>query len=78
MSLYSLVFKPLPCSGGSCQSSLASIYPTGHYSALLAPGNYTMWLYPSCKWSGCASAFQHPVTVIGGQQIVLNIDIAKQ
>ena len=80
ISQYSVVFDPLLCSGGSCQSgqrSLVPIYPSGHYSALLAPGNYTMWLYPSCKWNGCATAFQHPVTVMSGQQIVVNIDIAS-
>lgn len=80
ISLYSVRFDPLLCSGGSCQrgqGSLAPLYPSGHYSALLAPGNYTMRLYPSCKWSGCTTAFQHPVRVMSGQQIVLNIDITS-
>ena len=80
ISQYSVVFDPLLCSGGSCQGgqgSLAPIYPSGHYSALLAPGNYTVWLYPSCRWSGCATASQHSVTVLSGQQIVVNIDIAS-
>ena len=80
ISQYSVVFDPLLCSGGSCQGgqgSLAPIYPSGHYSALLAPGNYTVWLYPSCRWSGCDTAFQHSVTVLSGQQIVVNIDIVS-
>jgi hypothetical protein len=77
ISQYSLGFKPAPCPGGSCQSSLVPIYPSGHYAALLAPGNYLLWLYPSCNWSGCAAAFQNPVTVASGQQIVVNLDIAN-
>ncbi len=76
ISLYSVTFKPSPCTG-SCLVSLVSIYPSGHYSALLTPGNYSMGLDPSCKWSGCAKAFQNPVTVGSGQQIVVNVDIAS-
>jgi hypothetical protein len=77
ISQYSLGFKPASCSGGSCQSTLVTIYPSGHYAALLAPGSYTLWLYPSCKWSGCAAAFQNSVVVASGQQIVVNLDIAN-
>jgi len=78
ISLYSIVFDQLLCSGGSCQhgqGSLAPIYPSGHYSVILAPGNYSLSLYPVCEWHGCATAFQEPVTVVGGQQIVVNVDI---
>jgi hypothetical protein len=74
ISLYSVVFRPTPCSG-ACSGLLIPIYPSGHYSALLSPGNYTMGLYPSCKWSGCATSFQNPVTVDSGQQIVVNFDL---
>ncbi len=77
ISAYSVTFKPSPCIG-SCLERLIPIYPSGHYSALLAPGNYTMGLYPSCEWSGCAVAFQNPVALESGQQIVVNIDIANQ
>ncbi len=76
ISLYSVTFKPSPCTG-SCLENLVSIYPSGHYSALLAPGNYSMGLGPSCKWSGCGTAFQNPVAVVSGQQIVVNINIAS-
>lgn len=78
ISLYSVVFIPSVCLGNVCpgdQGSLAPIYPTGSYSALLAPGRYTVWLYPSCKWDECDTTFPQMVTVKADQQIVLNIDI---
>jgi len=78
ISKYSLVFKPSPCSGGSCEASIAPIYPSGHYTALLEPGNYTLGLLPSCRWSGCQAAFHRPVAVLSGQQIVVNIDIGNE
>jgi hypothetical protein len=74
LSDYALVFV-LQCSAEpACPVSLASIYPSGHYSILLNPGNYTVsWLIPSCRWVGCSSAFPQKVTVVGGMQVVLNI-----
>ena len=78
LSEYDLVFVRL-CAGrtSACPTTLVSIYPSGHYSALLDPGNYTVSsLYPSCPWAGCSSAFpSKEVTVIGGMQVVFNIDV---
>jgi hypothetical protein len=74
---YSLVFAPR-CAGApqSCETLMASIAPSGHYSILLDPGNYTVTgLYPSCPWPGCSTAFPKNVTVVGGMQIVYNFDI---
>jgi len=76
LSSYALVFVPQCSPGPNCPVSLASIYPTGHYSILLNPGNYTMsWLFPSCPWAGCSSAFPQKVTVVGGMQVSLDIDL---
>jgi hypothetical protein len=76
LSNYALVFVPQCSLGPNCLTSLANIYPTGHYSILLNPGNYTVfWLFPSCSWAGCSSAFPQKVTVVGGMQVVLNIDL---
>jgi len=76
LSSYALVFLPHCSSGPNCQATLAGIYPTGHYSILLNPGNYTVvWLYPSCPWAGCPAAFPQKVAVTGGMQIVLDIEL---
>ena len=77
LSDYDLVFVRL-CMGltSSCPTTLVSIYSSGHYSALLDPGNYTVSsLFPSCPWAGCSSAFPKEVTVTGGMQVVFNIDV---
>ena len=76
MTGYSVVFTP-QCSGSSnCQSSQAALSPAGHYEILLPPGNYSVTgLLPSCKWTGCSTAFPSPVNVQGGNQLVLNIEI---
>jgi hypothetical protein len=77
ISGYSLLFVP-ECTGSStaCKTLMAEIAPSGHYSILLNPGNYTIpGLYPSCKWMGCAAAFPRTITVVGGMQIVYNFDI---
>ena len=73
---YSVVFT-LQCSQKSnCQTSMAAISPSGHYSILLPPGNYSVTgLYPSCDWTGCSSAFPQSVVVEGGMQLVFNINI---
>ena len=76
LSSFALVFVPKCSSGSNCQVTLAYIYPTGHYSILLNPGNYTVfWLYPSCQWAGCSAAFPQEVAVVGGMQVVLNFDL---
>ena len=77
MSGYSLEFT-LQCNPAvyNCPASMATLSPSGHYSILLSPGNYTVTgLYPSCHWLGCSSAFPKTVTVEGGSQVVLNVDI---
>lgn len=75
MSGYSLVFTP-QCEGLACVVSMAPLSPSGHYSALLVPGTYTITgLYPSCPWLGCSQAFPKMVTVQGGLQTVLDIQI---
>lgn len=76
MSGYSLVFSP-QCSGDTaCDVSMAPLSPSGHYSALLPAGVYTVTsLYPSCPWLGCSTAFPKTVTVEGGMQTVLDIQI---
>jgi len=74
---YSLVFTP-QCSiaSSTCQPVKAELGPGGHYSVLLLAGEYTVsGLYPSCLWEGCSSTFPKTVTVEGGMQLVLNIDI---
>ena len=76
MTGYSLVFTP-QCSGSSeCNPVLAPLAPSGHYSVLLNPGDYTVTgLSPSCQWMGCTSAFPGTVTVEGGLQLLFNVDI---
>ena len=74
---YSLQFTSV-CSQPSCQAQtfLAQIAPSGHYSILLYPGDYSVTgLVPSCNWMGCSSAFPESVTVVGGAQIVVNFNI---
>ena len=75
---YSLKFTSV-CSGSpSCQvqSYLAQLSPAGHYSILLYPGAYSITdLVPSCSWMGCSAAFPQTVTVVGGSQLVVNINI---
>jgi hypothetical protein len=76
LSDYALVFVLQCPSEPACPVNLVSINPTGHYSTLLDPGNYTVsWLVPSCRWAGCSSAFPQRVTVVGGMQTVLNINL---
>jgi len=76
---YSLVFSPqCGTSSTSCQEQnfTAPIAPSGHYSILLAPGNYTITgLSPSCSWVGCSSSFPKAVVVEGGQQLIVNINV---
>jgi len=77
MTGYGLVFTP-QCEGqaSECRPSVAPLSPSGHYSVLLPPGNYSVvGLSPSCEWLGCASAFPKVVTVEGGVQLVFNVDI---
>jgi len=84
LSGYSLLFSPQcgtaggASSSSSCEESTysAPIGPSGHYSVLLAPGNYTITgLSPSCSWVGCASSFPESVVVEAGQQLIVNINI---
>jgi len=84
LSGYSLDFAlncgmaALPSSSTSCEESTfsAQIAPSGHYSILLAPGNYTITgLSPSCSWVGCASSFPESVVVEAGHQLVVNVNI---
>lgn len=76
---YSLVFSSrCGTSSASCQERefTASIAPSGHYSILLTPGNYTITgLSPSCSWAGCSSSFPKAVTVEGGQQLIVNVSV---
>ena len=74
---YSLVFTPAcPGQASGCSPILAQISPSGHYSVLLAPGDYLVTgLSPSCNWMGCASAFPKTVTVVGGTQLVLDVTV---
>ena len=76
MTGYSLVFMP-QCSGSAgCEPSMAILSSSGHYSALLPAGTYTVTgLSPSCPWAGCSSAFPVEITVVGGMQVVENFDI---
>ncbi len=65
-------------SSTSCQAQTysAPISPSGHYSVLLAPGDYSITgLSPSCSWPGCSSAFPKTVTVEPGNQLTVNIDV---
>jgi hypothetical protein len=65
-------------SSASCRELTygAQIAPSGHYSILLSPGNYTITgLSPSCSWVGCSSAFPESVAVESGQQLVVNVNI---
>jgi hypothetical protein len=80
---YSLNFV-LACTGpegspsNSCQTRnySAAIAPSGHYSALLPAGNYSIsGLSPSCKWMGCTTTFPKSVKVEGGMQIVVDLNI---
>ncbi len=75
MTGYSLVFT-LQCAGSSgCESSAASLSQSGHYSALLPAGTYTVTLGPSCPWLGCSAVFPTDVTVVGGNQLVQDFQI---
>jgi hypothetical protein len=77
MTGYSLVFTP-ECAppADSCAVRMAPISPSGHYSELLPAGVYAVTgLYPSCGWLGCSSAFPRNVTIVGGMQLVFNVDI---
>jgi len=62
----------------SCQNLnyTAEISPSGHYSALLPAGTYSITgMSPSCIWQGCSSTFPKTVVVEGGNQLVLNLNI---
>ncbi|MCL4518029.1 MAG: hypothetical protein M1587_02400 [Thaumarchaeota archaeon] len=73
---YSLEFTSTCLGTAPCQTSLAPISPSGHYSILLDPGKYSVTgLAPSCNWLGCSSAFPKTVVVEGGMQLVFNVDI---
>ncbi len=73
MTGYSVIFTP-QCAG--CQSQTAALNPAGHYSILLPPGSYAVTgLDPSCPWVGCSTAFPQPVTVVGGMQVELDVQI---
>ena len=76
MTGYSLVFTPQCASQSGCGPILASLTPGGHYSVLLTPGDYSVTgLSPSCQWAGCASAFPRTIKVVGGMQLVFDVDI---
>jgi len=76
MTGYSLVFTPQCVGQSGCTPVLAPLSPGGHYAALLSPGNYAVTgLSPSCQWVGCASAFPQTVSVVGGMQLVFNVEI---
>jgi len=75
---YSLEFTSQCPTTSTCQTQLskAALSPSGHYSALLPAGNYTVTgLYPSCNWKGCSATFPKMILVEGGNQLVLNINI---
>ncbi len=76
---YSLQFSsecPNPPTSCSTQTYSAVVSPSGHYSILLSPGNYTIvGLSPSCSWPGCSSAFPRQVTVEPGNQLIVNVDV---
>ena len=77
---YSLQFASVCAgnSGGTCarQNYSTPISPSGHYSALLPAGNYSVTgLAPSCKWVGCSTTFPKTIAVQGGVQLVENFDI---
>ena len=77
MTGYSLVFRPV-CTGTShaCLPIEAALSPSGHYSIFVPPGVYTATgLSPSCGWMGCSTAFPKNVTVVGGMQVVFDINI---
>ncbi len=74
---YSLVFVAT-CAGPahSCSPVLAALSPSGHYSILLPPGEYSVTgLSPSCSWVGCPAAFPKTVTVAAGMQVVVDFSI---
>ncbi len=77
MTGYSLVFA-VTCTGQaqSCSPVLAALSPSGHYSVLLPPGDYSVTgLSPSCSWVGCPTAFPKTVTVVSGMQVVVDFNI---
>jgi hypothetical protein len=83
LSGYSLEFAsqcPTTSTGPSaaCEVQVfgAPIAPSGHYSILLPPGNFTIiGLSPPCSWVGCSSTFPKTVNVVAGQQLIVNVDI---
>ncbi len=80
---YSLVFTSQCGTAGMASSTTcerqnftAAIAPSGHYSILLAPGDYSITgMSPSCSWVGCSTTFPKAVTVLAGQQIIVNVDV---
>jgi len=80
LSGYSIDFSTL-CPQGTasvCQVQNYSVLisPSGHYTILLPAGSYSITgLSPFCTWVGCSSAFPETITVEGGMQLVVNINI---
>ena len=76
---YSLIFaSQCSSSSPSCQvqTFLVPIYQSGHYSALLPAGNYTVsGMEPSCSWMSCSSEFPKSITVEGGMQLEFDVSI---
>lgn len=76
MTGYSLIFTPRCVGTAGCSPIVAPLAPSGHYSVLLNPGEYSVTgLAPSCQWVGCPSAFPRTVTVEGGMQLVFDVNI---
>lgn len=76
MSAYKVIFVAQCGEASGCLTEMADMNPAGHYSVLLPPGDYSVTgLSPSCPWLGCSSVFPESVTVEGGMQVVLNINI---
>lgn len=75
MTGYNLTFTPQCAASSGCGPSTAVLSPSGHYSALLPAGTYTVTLGPSCPWLGCSSTFPAEITVVGGSQLVQDFQI---
>jgi hypothetical protein len=76
MTGYSLIFTPQCAGSTGCSPVLAPLSPSGHYSALLPEGTYTVTgLSPSCPWLGCSTTFPVEIAVTGGMQLVQNFAI---
>jgi len=73
MTGYSLIFTS-QCSASVCPSTSVTLTSWGSYNAFLPPATYVVTMN-RCPWVGCASQLPQTLTVIGGQEIVLNINI---